>query len=1329
MHFRLSAKSGIAFILAAFCAGAASALPQASKIQVAEAEPTHIILALRDNLPRLDTLSLAEHRHLRIEFKDQTTDILIDSVAIPAIIVNIAIPSDARSVSAEVVSADWQEIASTLPLVPAIKLIRDSLLTRAQWPGPRQEPETWPPTVQVLDTGDFRDLRIARIQLVPLRQTAFGYAVLRNASIHVRWERDQRRSAAPKALRSLLPADLDAYKRLVINATQVQDFLRPRRPALEKSAIRAGTEYVKIFVDKNGIYKIDGASLGQNGVPVGSIATNDIRLYNNGGRPLPEKLSAARPDSLIEIPLLVEDGGDGRFDAADAIYFWGQSVNDWDFSPTKEAWQHYTNPYTLENVYWLSWHTLATPPKRLTPVNAGGSGAAQLTHGLQFAKVENDIRNPIHSGRQWFGTVLTTEEKSTTFTFNVAGQNPTAGKIIVRAASRTTGLHSINVYLNDNFLGVLSWFGRSGQEGYLYMVTREQEFNAANALRPGENAVRLEYSSSATFGSIFIDWVEFFVEDALTAREGTLDFAVPPGPQAATYSLSGFDGETYIMEVANPLAPRLMAFERQGSNLIFSDSLSPAGPRRYFASNQILAPLRIEPYTFSDLRTLPRGADMIIISHADFMEQAQRLAEHKEAVRDMRTFVVDIQTLFNEFSWGLVDPTAIRDFVRFTFQNWSPRPKFLVLFGDGDYDYRNILSDSDKNWIPPYQSADADTYIDQLESRAVEAYFTYVSGEDRIMDLAIGRLPVQTAQQARAVVDKIITYETSPPPGIWRTIVTMVGDDELVRGGKGNETFHIFDAESIAENYIPDHLNLRKIYLTEYRGVRTAEISGVRKPDAQEDLLKQLNDGTLIVNFVGHGNPQQWAHEKVFVQTEDYVKVQNGMRLPFFVAATCNFGEFDNPLSQSFTEDLINAEGRGAIALLTSSRVVYASSNARFNKQYYRELFRDNLDMRTVGEALQFARMVTNNTINDEKYTIIGDPSLLLAIPHNWLRVDSILPDSLIALSQTVVNGYVHDVANLRMPENGAFAAVVFDEPKPITYKTESGTTIRYILPGNLLFQGGGPVDNGDFQLQFIVPKDITYGGTNSRISLFGFGDNWEAIGYQERIPISLRSNLLFDTQGPKVRISFENQENFISGDPVPQDARLIAVLEDSISGINVTGEIGHKITLMLDGDVQSQIDLTKSFVYYPGSYLSGQIITPLPDLSPGYHSAQFKAWDNSNNSTKAFFDFVVVESGELQITGVMNYPNPFQNATNFTFVSSAEAEVKISIYTVAGRLIRVLDGITANPGFNRIAWDGLDEDGDRLANGVYFYKIKAESIFDSEGKTVEFLGKMAVQN
>lgn len=1318
-------------LVSLFCLSLANVLPGSAYAQdarVLASQTSGIEFAITYPVPILDTTQVGGRPAVQVRFENEAYLANVRGVAVPVLATNVAVPAQAAIGEMQLVSERWLPLRTSLPLAPAIAPSADTLAA-------------WPPAARIADTGWFRDLRLAHLEIVPVRQVQGQLQYLASLTLRLEWLRNPSIREQTPALPATTQ-ELSFYRDAVLNPGDVSRFLRRRTVDLRKAASRSnrdGETFVKIVVRNNGIYRVDGAALAGLGVDLNNINPAELRLYHNGGRELPESLPyvqvapdsfvAAYPDTLMEIPLILEENGNGRFETTEAIVFAGRSVNDWSYSTTEQSWQHYTNPYATENVYWLSWQPRSSAALRMPAAAPGGSGLPETT-GLRLLKIENEIHNPLRSGRDWYGTEFDiSTNNNRTYNFNLVSP-PTDLPIDVRVRliSRTSGFHTMALAWNGQNFGSTSFFGFPDSD-YLSLAQRIASFVTTSGTA-GSNTLRLDFSTTNSFGRIYVDWIEVRARDALVPVDGVLEFATPALAGARTYQISGLAASARVIEFSDPLRPRQMVLERSGDVATFSDTLSVFRPKRYLAMNQTAAPERLELYTYSTLRSPQNRADILIVTASDFLDQANRLANHKRTVRGLDVEVVTMATITNEFGWGLLDPSAIRNFVAYAFHFWAKRPRYLILIGDGHYDYRNI-STTQRSFIPTYQTNE----LAELTSRNVEAYFTYVSGAvgdttDFFMDLAVGRLPVRTPEETANLVDKIITYETNLEQGLWRSVFTMVADDEF--GGNGvdkNETFHARDAEDIAENYVPNYMNKRKIYLMSYEGVRTASISGVRKPDAQNDLVKQINDGTLLINYIGHGAAELWADERVFVRSEDFQRIANGKRLPFLVAATCDFGRFDILSDQSFPEDLLAARERGIIATLTSSRLVYAGPNTQFNRQYYRMLFNEGGEsMRSLGEALVLARVLVGNRINSEKFTILGDPSLRLALPDRRAVLASLTPDTLFALGKTTLSGQLQSRSGEVASGSGTVEVVVYDDRRPVRYITAAGSEVSYTLAGNLLFRGSTTADNGRFDLSFIVPKDITYGGRNARASFFGYGDQWEAIGHQDRLPISLRSALLLDEDGPEISIAFADREQFASGDPVPQNARLIATIADSISGINVTGEVGHKIILTIDGDVANQLDLTPDFVYFPKSFTSGQVQTVLPDLAPGAHNAELKAWDNSNNSATAYFEFLITERGVLVLQDVLNYPNPFERNTSFTFSLNTEAEVAISIYTVNGRMIQKLEGIFGRPGYNQVPWDGRDRDGDELANGIYLYRIVAHADIDGERKRIEHIGKLAVQ-
>jgi hypothetical protein len=496
----------------------------------------------------------------------------------------------------------------------------------------------------------------------------------------------------------------------------------------------------------------------------------------------------------------------------------------------------------------------------------------------------------------------------------------------------------------------------------------------------------------------------------------------------------------------------------------------------------------------------------------------------------------------------------------------------------------------------------------------------------------------------------------------------------------------------------------KKIYLSAYESVPGG--FGRVKPKANQAIIDQLNEGTLLINYVGHGSPTDWAHEYVLNMTRDLNRIQNENKLPLWIAATCAFGKYDDPNHPSFSEALVWLRDKGAIAVLSSSRLVYSFLNSEFNRAYLRNLFPHGGSSIRLGEALLLS---TDSGENDQKYHLFGDPSMYLADPRNYIEVSSVSPDTLKALSKVSVSGLVSE--EFGGDKSNDFSGGAFLIANDARYDSvNTGGPNYYTLIGPRIFKGEVTVENGLFNGEFIVPKSIRYHNQpTGRITVYAWDENGngEAMGYVDTLLYVGTSGELTDTEGPEISMYFEGQEEFHAGDLVNKNPVLIAEIYDE-NGINLTREVGHKIEIQINE--KAPRDITSFFAYERNSYSKGQLFYHLDNLETGTHQLKLQAWDNLNNPATEEINFRVVASEGLVLKDVVNYPNPFADETNFTFQllgAGVSTELKIKVYTIAGRLVRSLENLTPpSDGFNYYLWDGRDDDGDIMANGVYIYKI-----------------------
>lgn len=1094
---------------------------------------------------------------------------------------------------------------------------------------------------------------------------------------------------------------------LLINPNQAAKWRAPSQKANQVALIKASAlDWYKIYVREEGIYKITGAQLKTAGIDLREIPPTQVKIFNNGGLPLPQEMTLSRIDSLIETAILVSDGGDHRFDEADYILFYGKAVNGWTRQAEGENFSHDIHPYTRDNVYWLGWQS-SLPGKRMQVVALTNiTPTAKVDSYREFFFIENEYTNLLKSGTTWFGDYFSASFSRRNYQFDLSGiELEKNADFTVNLAGVSPGLHRFRFYINERLLPVEPEFYNASGKNLSYTM-RQFSTSIMAGLQRGYNTAQIEFLPSGNEGLAYLDWIEFSYQRKLEARNDQLVFHGADSATVYQYDLRSFSSEAiFIFDVTDFHNVRQIEIAQHDAGVISFIDSAAGQPRRYFAVHptRFKSTTKIMKDVPSRLREDRVGADFIIITYDDFYDAALALKSLRENCDSLATRVVKISDVFDEFGWGLPDPTAIRDYIRFAYVNWTIPPKYVLLLGDGDYDYKNIISPESPNWILPYETNEPH----ELLSRARDDWFGCVAGNDNLMDVAIGRIPARNPDQALAAIQKIIEYENSPALGEWCNTIAMVADDELEQGGKPDVIHHIPDAEAMAEGLIPPTYNVKKIYLTEFPAVADAAVSGIRKPAAHDALLKQIDKGNLIINFIGHGNERLWTHERILVLSDDFPLIDTGPRQAFWIAATCNFGRFDNPDFQSFAEQLTTMPNNGAIAVFSPCRLADATQNVSLNKAIYRFLFSQNQRSVRLGDVISLAKNSLGNSENSQFYNLLGDPTLRLKLPGYYVTIEQHQPDSLKALCRMEVAGSVNQLFSDESPAQGQILFEAFDSKKERVYKVNEWRDYRYRLPGNTIFKGSATYQDGRFQVRFFVPKDITYGGNAGRFSAFYWDGRAFGSGCLDNISVGGTESNHIDNEGPVIRIRL-NGQYVIDQECFPLNPILHLSIADSLSGVNMAGDLGHEITMILDDAQEKQIILTDFFQYDKDSYRVGNIVFPLGSLPEGMHSIQVKAWDNSNNSSRAEARFTIVATDRLVIRDVFNFPNPVATTTEFTFWVNQDCDVEIKIYSLAGRSIFCLENLSATAGFNHFVWTGEDADGNDLANGVYLYKVKA---------------------
>ncbi|MCX6223447.1 MAG: type IX secretion system sortase PorU [Bacteroidia bacterium] len=1111
-------------------------------------------------------------------------------------------------------------------------------------------------------------------------------------------------------------------------------------------SVLANGRWYKIQVNTRGIQKLTYADLKKMGIQ----NPDNVRIYGNGGFQLPYDSSIDRPDDLVENPVYFDKGADGQFGDSDFVIFYASGTTTWKYDASKKIFNHKIHLYSDYSNYFIT-EDLG-PGKRVTGLNA--STLLPQTTVTTYNAIdyrEQDSLNLIKSGRQWCWKHFSIQLRRG-FSFNFPH------RIISEPVKVTTSL-----------------WGRSSstsQASKFYLLNEETLFETVELAGVHTDNYEALYASTAISNSSFTPasesvTINFQFVPSNPAAEGWLDYLT-----LNTRCNLIFDGGQLsfrdAQETGNGKVVRFQIGQAKVNNLVWevtdANEIRQQAVQAYTGGIEFVAAAdKIREYIVFDpgSAALPVPAysgdglglianqnlhglecpDMIILVHDDLKTYALQLADFHKKHDGLTTLLVSPVQIYNEFSSGMTDVTAIRDFLKMFYDRSSAetfRLKYFLFFGDGSYDNKNTVKDF-RTCLPTYQSLES---LYPTSSYVTDDFFGLLdTGEDieaGLLEIGIGRFPVLSESEATAMIEKINQYYSPSALGDWRNLVCFIGDDE-----DGNT--HMRDANTLADLLKVNNpvFNIDKIFLDAYQQVTLP--TGDRYPEVNRAIGDRMKKGALIMNYLGHGSERGLAHEEILT-ISDIKNWKNPERLPLFITATCEFSRFDDPSLVSAGEWVILNPGGGGIALFSTTRLVYSSPNFILNRELYNYAFsRDALGKRlTLGDVMRLTKNAVGEEQNKLNFTLLGDPALTLCYPEYGITMTQMngkpvgeFIDTLKALTAANISGFVNDLNGNKLTDfSGMVLPTIFDKEVTLTnLANDGGPIMEFDVRNSILFRGKASVKNGEFTFNFIVPKDISYKIGTGKLSFYGNNNLTDAAGVNLRVLIGGSSTSgIADKNGPELGI-FMNDTTFVSGGITNENPILLAKIKDA-SGVNTTSNgIGHDITAILDGNLKNPIMLNDYYESDLDQYRSGSLKYPISKLEPGDHTIRVKVWDILNNSSESEITFTVKSSQDLVIDHVLNYPNPFTTHTDFYFEHNQgqqSLDVLLQIYTVSGKLVKSFEFLSAdqtqiNPGSFRVGpipWDGLDDFGDRIGRGTYFYRVKVRT---SDGKSKEAFQKLVI--
>ncbi len=1113
----------------------------------------------------------------------------------------------------------------------------------------------------------------------------------------------------------------------------------------ENSVLSEGKWY-KIAIARDGIYRIDKNLLGQLGINTSELNPQNINVYGNGGNLLPVSNAAFRHDDLQKNAIFVQGENDGIFNDNDFILFYGQGPDTWKLKDgvAPRTWEHDKHYYSDSAYYFIRIDD--TAPLRVASQAAPDAPANQTVTSFQdYQFIENDQINIAKSGREFFGDPFEFNT-SATFSFNFPNVLPEPALFEYGVAVRSIGGAST---FNFNVAGSTGSATPSPTSDDAVSNIANLNYGAIN-FTPDNSQISIAINF-AKFNTESQGWLDYLRVNAIRSLTmiGTQmrfrDNRVAGAGNISEYQIAQASSVNTIWDISNPLLPESIAFENTNGTIGFKADHSTVREYIAFSSSGFLTPRAVGLVENQNLHSLS-NIDYIIITAPAHTTYANELAEIHRAL-GTTVEVLSPFKIFNEFSSGNPDVTAFRMLMKMLYDrasNDEEKPKNLLLFGDGSY-----LTNKGLNAFigPNVIVFESDNSINPLRSYVSDDYFVFLddnesgAGVDKL-DCGIGRIPASDVGEAITYVSKVRTYlaenttsdgaagcigdDSGSPFGSWRNVLTFVSDDT---DGNGSpfETYHLTGSEILANSLSERHpqYDISKLYMDAFTQVVTP--GGERYPEGEDAIRRRVENGSLLVTYTGHGGERGWAHERILT-IPTISGWTNKTRLPVFLTATCELSRFDDPGFNSAGEILVMNPNGGAIATMTTTRVVTSNANFEMNVAFFDVAFeKETITDLSIGRINMMTKNeVSSGNLSKLNFSLMGDPAIQMTYPKFYVYTSAIngvdidaFNDTLKALEEVTFTGYVGDINGNKLTSfNGFIYPNVQDKPTEALTQNNDGNAngpIPFSVYNNNLFRGKASVQGGDFTFKFVVPFDINYNVDTARVSYYAVAGNDDAHGANTRFKVgSSLEGAELNRVGPEVNL-FMNDSTFVNGGITNSSPVFVAFLQDE-NGINTAGAgIGHDLVAILDGDTQNPIRLNDFYESDLDTYKSGSVRYQLNALTPGPHRISFKAWDVHNNSSERTIEFTVADDTGIELDHVLNYPNPFTTNTAFFFEHNQACEaldVRIQVFTVGGKLVKTINQRVKQNGFrsDSISWDGTDDFGDRIGKGVYVYKLEVRN-------------------
>lgn len=1106
-----------------------------------------------------------------------------------------------------------------------------------------------------------------------------------------------------------------------------------QKNAIISNSVLASGDWYRFYVEKSGVYKISRSFLQSLGFDPSKVDPRRIKIYGNGGRMLPLANNIYYPDDLIENAIQVSGENDGVFNNEDFILFYAEGVDNWNTES-----QTNINLYSTKSYYYIT--SVGNEGKRISNlIQPTGSTTLELNTFDDYQSHETDLTNIAHLGRQWLGESFDINQEQE-FSFNFPNlETSVPVKIEINAASAAYTPTSFTISSNGQNIGNIPFnalITNSDTKYYNGKLPANTTFSGSDNIK-----IKLNYNNNGVPGSKgYLDYINLIAKRKLLGTGKQFKFQYDLAGSTigiVNYTIGNAAAISQIWDITDLY--NISKIDNAGqSSLSFKATLGEV--RKYIAvdaadyytplkeSQSKIANQNLKGTLLKNNQNTFQDVDYVIITPKSLSSQAEKLATFHRTNSNLVVKVIALENIYQEFSSGKQDISAIRNCIKYIYDNASSpdkRVKYVNLFGDASYDYKDRVSNN-TNIVPIYHSLNSNTVGES--SFASDDFFGLMDADEGNIisffggiDIAVGRMLVSDNAQASEMVNKVLEYHDIKSYGNWRNNFVLISDDSDQSSDASLQSRQNALADVIATE--KPFFNIDKIFLDAY--TQEASAGGSRYPKARTDIFDAFEKGALVFNYLGHGGEDGLASERIW-EKSDGQNLNNQYKYPLFITITCEFSRFDDPTRPTAGEYTFWNPKGGAISMLTTIRSIGQFNAENFNDSLSKNLLSYGSNQyNTIAETLRISKN-ENPSSSSNVIFYLGDPALMLAIPKpriNLTKVNDIaisqpIPDFK-SLSKIKISGEITDENNTLLSNyNGELATAIFDKMITASTLNNDGNSpvMQFKTLGETIFRGNASVTNGQFEFSFVVPRDIRIPVDNGRISFYSKKN--EALenqtGYNNVIKIGgINENAPQDNISPKVKL-YMNDETFVSGGITNESPFLLAFLEDE-NGINTASGIGHDIVAILDGDVSNPYILNDYYQTKLDDYTNGNLRFPFRNLAPGLHTISFTAWDVYNNPVTSEIQFTVVGDDSLTLSHVLNYPNPFSTYTQFWFSHNRPYEpldVQVQVMTITGKVVWTKNQTITTEGFlsREITWDGKDDFGDRIGKGVYIYKLTVKS-------------------